>query len=55
MVAGIITGGTDRIAQETSLVVLDHLLDLLVKIGEKEMMAVITKKFLPLIYFVIKI
>lgn len=46
-----INSGVDRISQETSFLVLDEFLELLVKMDEKDMLAAITKKILPL-YFV---
>ncbi|KRX01077.1 Armadillo-type fold [Pseudocohnilembus persalinus] len=45
-----INSGVDRISQETSFLVLDEFLELLVKMDEKDMLAAITKKILPL-YF----
>lgn len=52
VLGNIITGGTDKVAQETSCIVLDKLLELLVKVDEREMLLIIGQKFFQNIFFV---
>lgn len=51
LLGNIITGGTDKVAQETSCIVLDKLLELLVKVDEREMLLITGQKFFQNIFF----
>ncbi len=52
MLASIVNGGADRIAQFTAITCLEALVELLVKIDEKDFALAISRKFLPSIFFV---